>query len=228
MPLEAPNNSPHSQSWFITSRLGDYEGEVRVNLLRVMTICTFYTVHLINMRWFMPDAPSVTAFHRQVSLAATFGLMIGVVAAITLSRHYFPAFLKYVLTLGDLLLVSMVASIPDGNTSGLTNGPNSPVVLAYFIVIAFTSLRLSLGLVWFATVGSMLCYVTLPLNAAIYTSATTHITPIRLMCTLVCLGGVGVVIGQGVRRTRALAEDFLHRTNRRQDSSSQNRAEAQA
>lgn len=207
-----PSSKERPQPWYITSRLGDYEGETRANLLRLIAICALYVVHLLNIYGFAENSKELTGFHQQVSLVATFGLMLAAITSLALTRQFFPATIKYLTTFGDLALITMAASIRYG-ASDQIEGPNSPLVLAYFIAIAMTSLRLSLGLVWFATLGSMACYLALVgMVDSKWFDANHAVAPVRQLFTLLCLGSVGVVIGQGVRRTRAIAEDFLKRT----------------
>ena len=47
--------------------------------------------------------------------------------------------------------------------------------------------------------------------------ADQAVAQVRQLLTVICMGSVGVIIGQGVRRTRAIAEDFVKRTQASQN-----------
>ena len=64
--------SPAEREWYIVGRWEEFEGEGRANLLRLIGVCAFYAVELINYHGlnlgFLQMAPVVDrAFH----LAAT-------------------------------------------------------------------------------------------------------------------------------------------------------------
>ena len=67
-----------------------------------------------------------------------------------LSRRWVPPALKYVVTAWDLLLVTTLVV--------LAGGPRSPLVILYFLIIAAAPLRLSIRLVYAATLLSLLAY----------------------------------------------------------------------
>lgn len=210
--LKPPPAINPSLPWHITSRLGEYEGEARVNFLRLLAICSLYSVHLLNYFFFSTPELGLQNFHRMISLIAGLGVVFAATSSVMLTKQFFPAWLKYFMTLGDLALITIAASIPYGQ-GAQPEGANSPLVLAYFLVIAMTSMRLSLGLVWFATLGSMACYYALVgMVDKTWFDADHAVAPVRQLFTVICLGSVGVIIGQGVRRTRAIAEDFVKRT----------------
>ena len=45
------------RQWFIVERWQEYEGEGRANLLRIVAIGSFYTVHLLNYIKVIGDNP---------------------------------------------------------------------------------------------------------------------------------------------------------------------------
>src|SRR6185295_18246765 len=97
----------------------------------------------------------------------------------------------------------------------LAAGPNSPLVLAYFVIIALAALRFSLGLVWFSTLGAMAGYWLLvgleDAKTSRWFDAQHAVPPVTQLITLLSLGLTGIVIGQVVRRVRAIADEYSAR-----------------
>ena len=82
----------------------------------------------------------------RMAAGATAGLVaLGVL--LCLRGRIFPAALKYISIACDVVLVTATAS--------LGSGPNSPLVLVYFLIIALATLRFSLPLIWCTTIGSI-------------------------------------------------------------------------
>jgi hypothetical protein len=97
----------------------------------------------------------------------------------------------------------------------LAAGPHSPLVLAYFLIIAMAALRFSLGLVWLTTLGAMAGYWLLvgieDLKTSRWFDASHAVAPVEQLITLVSLGLAGIVIGQVVRRVKSLAAEYAAR-----------------
>lgn len=201
------------RQWFIVGRWQEYDGEARANLLRIIAIGAFYVVQLIHYYFFTDQSEAVRAFHLRATAIAVAWSMIALAVRLCLRRQIFPAALKYCTTACDLLLLTGLAS--------LAAGPHSPLVLAYFLIIAMAALRFSLGLVWFATLGAMAGYWLLvgieDLKTSRWFDATHAVAPVEQLITLVSLGLAGIVIGQVVRRVQAMAAEYATRvveTNR--------------
>lgn len=200
-----PTREPTNQSWYVVSRWQEYEGEGRVNLLRVLAVAGFYAVQLVHFLGFSDHSPAEQQFHRYATLLAAAWLFVCFGILIALQRRFFPFYLKYVTTLADLLLVSALAS--------LGNGPASPLTNVYFIVLAAAALRLSLPLVWFATPVTMVCYLSLVALKDGKWFDEVHSTPVvNQLAMLLSLLLTGIVLGQVVRRARWLAEDYARRS----------------
>jgi hypothetical protein len=92
------------------------------------------------------------------------------------------------------------------------HGPNSPLVFVYFVIIALSALRFQLPLIWCATLGSMLGYLLLLGLADKTWFDNDHVVPvIEQLVVLLSLAWTGIMVGQVVRRVRALADDYAHR-----------------
>ena len=87
-----------------------------------------------------------------------------------------------------------------------------PLVLAYFLVLALAAVRFSLGLVWFATLGSMAGYMALVgLTDKSWFDADHSVPPVTQLITVLSLALTGIVLGQVIRRMRSLAEEYSAR-----------------
>jgi len=202
------------RQWYIVERWQEFEGEGRTNLLRILAIGAFYLVELVNYHWIAPGAENAefTAYHQKVTALAVAATMVSLAVLLCLRLHVFPAFLKYVSTGCDLLLLTALASVDHGKGSLLADGPESPLVLVYFLIMALAALRLSLGLIWFATLGSMAGYMALVgLADKTWFDADHAVAPVTQLITVLSLILTGVVLGQVVRRVRSLAEEYESR-----------------
>jgi len=203
----ATTTAPAERQWYIVGRWQEYEGESRANLLRIAAIGVFYGVQLVHYYVFSARTAAETQFHQQATAIAVAWTMAALGIMLSLRRQIFPAALKYCTSACDLVLLTSLAA--------LAAGPHSPLVLAYFVIVALAGLRFSLGLVWFTTLGAMLSYWLLVGIADWRTSRwfdSRHaVAPVEQLLTLASLGITGIVIGQVVRRVKALAGEYAQR-----------------
>jgi hypothetical protein len=133
--------------------------------------------------------------------------MMSLATLLCLQLRIFPAWLKYATTLGDVVLLTTTLMIADG--------PRSPLVVGYFLVIPLAALRFQLPLVWCATVASMLGYLWIAWLSEMPGTPLENrglaVPGYYQLITLLALFLTGVVLGQIVRRVRAMAEDLLRR-----------------
>ena len=130
--------------------------------------------------------------------------MVALGVLLCLRRHVFPAVLKYLSTSCDVILLTATASIG--------NGPHSPLVFVYFLIIGLATLRFSLALIWYASIGVILGYmVTVGLSDPTWFDAEHTVPPVEQMVMLLSLAPTGIVLGQAIRRVRAMADDFARR-----------------
>ncbi len=205
------------RQWYIVGRWQEYEGEGRTNLLRIVSIGVFYLVELANYHWLSLGSgnPDFTAYHQKVTALAVAWTMVSLAVLLCLRLRVFPAVLKYVSTGCDLLLLTALASVDHGNSSPAPDGPHSPLVLVYYLVLALAAVRFSLGLVWFATLGSMAGYLALVgLKDQQWFDQHHTVPPVTQLITVLSLALTGIVLGQVVRRVRSLAEEYATRLGR--------------
>ena len=72
----------------------------------------------------------------------------------------------------------------------IADGPRSPLVVAYFLVIALAALRLSLPLMWMATLGSMAGYLFLLGYVDYYAAGTKAMSVLRAIISADRFGGL--------------------------------------
>jgi len=206
-PAQATNDtrSVENRQWFIVGRWQEYEGESRANLLRIVAVGMFYSIELVRFYGFEKAAAEQLPFHRQATLIAAAWTLVALAIWICLRLRIFPAGLKYASTACDILLLTSLAALN-------APGPFSPLVLGYFLIIAMAALRFSLGLIWFATLASMLGYWSLVgLVDKTWFDADHAVQPVRQLVTLLSLALTGVVLGQVIRRVKHMASDYAQR-----------------
>jgi hypothetical protein len=211
--LRAPDRE---RQWFIVSRWQEYEGEARANLLRTIGIGAFYIIELMNhgVQIGAMQLPQVVddRFHQAMTALAVAWTMVALLTLVCLRTHVFPAALKFATTACDVALLTAVLIIAEG--------PRSPLVVGYFLIIALAALRLSLRLVWLGTIGSLAGYVFLLGYVKFYATAehaaTMSVPRYYQLIVLVALALEGIILGQVIRRVRAMAEHFVRRVARGQ------------
>ena len=196
--------APADRQWFIVGRWQEYEGEQRANLLRILAIGAFYIVQLLQFYVFSSRDAAQTAFHQQATAIAVAWTMLALAVLLCLRRQIFPAALKFGSAACDVLLLTALAS--------LGGGPTSPMVIAYPLVIALAALRFSMTLVWFSTLAAMVGYWSLVGMADKTWFDSDHATPlVTQLVTLLSLAMTGLVLGEVVRRVKAMAAEYAER-----------------
>ncbi|MGA2033181.1 MAG: hypothetical protein ABSG68_13060 [Thermoguttaceae bacterium] len=194
------------RQWFIVGRWHEYEGEARANFLRIAGIGAFYCVELTNYYTGVVDRP----FHQAITGLALLWAMVGLGVLYCLARHIFPGFLKFASTAADIVLLTAILMVADG--------PKSPLVVGYFLVITLATLRFSLRLVWFATVAAMAGYLFLLGFARWFTERDVRIPRYHQAIFLLALALTGIVLGQAIRRVRRMAREYAARLESRDQS----------
>lgn len=205
--------APGEREWFIVGRWEEFEGEGRANLLRLIGVTAFYAVELVNYHGLhlgFVEMPRVVErpFHLAVTMLTVTWAMVCLAVLVARRQRVFPASLKFFSTGADLVLLTSVLCLADG--------PRSPMVVVYFLIIALAALRFSLRLIWFATGGAIAGYLFL-LGFARWGSIPGWEKPDmtvprhQQVIFVIALALTGIVLGQIVRRVRHLAEHFARR-----------------
>lgn len=196
------------RQWFIVSRWQEYDAERRANLLRVVGIAAFYLVHLANYhRWFgLPEIPGVDRrFNQEVTALAVAWVVMALAVRVALDSRLFPRSMKFITTVADIVLLTLVIGIGDG--------PKSPLVVGYFLILAVAALRFSLPLIRCATFAVMAAYVALLVDAKWFAASDKAVPVHARLIMLLALGLAGVTLGAVVRRVRRMAVEFADRVN---------------
>ena len=185
-----------------------WAGEVRVNLIRLAAILVFYGYHLLNV-YILSDDPSVGGqFHASVSALVLAWSSEVLLLYFCLSRRWMPPGLKYMATGVDIIIITAVLMV--------SATPASPLVVLYFLVIAAAPLRLSLRLIYVATLGSMVGYILFVGYYALfamgaeryYSDASVRIPRTNQVILVLALGAAGLLAGQAVRQSKRLISGY--------------------
>jgi hypothetical protein len=196
------------RQWFIIGRWEEYEGEGRANLLRIVGIGVFYCVELLNYYYFQIVDER---FHHTVTALAVAWTMLALGTFLCLQRQVFPPALKYVTTGADVLLLTGILLVADG--------PRSPLVIGYFLVIALAALRFQLRLIWFSTLCTMAGYLVVlgytkwfaGREESLFGPRDITVPRHHQLIFLLGLALCGIVLGQVIRRVQAVAAEFARR-----------------
>jgi hypothetical protein len=190
------------RQWFIAGRWQEYEGEARANLLRVAGVALFYLIEVWNYRAGGVDRH----FHLAATALAAAWAMTSWGVWVCLVRRIFPERMKFLSTAADLLLLTCVLLLADG--------PRSPLLAGYFVVISLAALRFSLPLVRMAAGGAIVSYLVVIGEAWKFRPALS-VPRYHEAIMILALALTGVIVGQVVRRVRGFAEDYARRLSGR-------------
>jgi len=208
-PSPTPSSSPNDRSWFITSRRQDYQGEERANVLRIVTVTAFYLIELandhgVNLGFIQIPKIHDQAFHQAVTAVALAWMILALGVYLCLRWQMLPARMKYLTTILDIVLLTVLLMI--------ANGPRSPMVVGYFLILAMATLRFRLPLIWCATLGAVAGYVWL-LGWAVWIEGARDVRVPRYhqLIVLTALSLCGIIQGQVIRRVHLLAVEYAKR-----------------
>jgi hypothetical protein len=168
----------------------------------------FYVRHLIDIYVNPANRTFSGRYHLWVTLIvlAWAGLVLWLHWA--LSQRRMGEKLKYVSVVWDLVMVTLLGIV--------ARGPQTPLMLLFFIVIASAPLRLSLRLVWVATLGAMVGYAVVLAYYAwwligwdkYYATPELRIPRSSEAIWILALGVAGLLAGQAVRQMRRISTGY--------------------
>jgi hypothetical protein len=196
-------------AWDVVRRVFSYRGEERANLVRIFAIAAFYAIEMINHHGLslgfieLEQVEGVDQrFHAAVTALTVAWIASAAAVWILLRNRRFPPALKYVSTGVDVALLTSILLIADG--------PKSPLLVVYFIILAGAPLRLSLPLVRFTTVATIAGYVVL-IGDAWMRRPELRVPRYQQLMTILALALAGVALGQLMRALREAAEAYATR-----------------
>jgi hypothetical protein len=193
--------------WEDARRIEAWAGEVRVNLIRLAAIIAFYGHHLLNVYVFHRQDESIAgSFH--TAATALIVAWTGSVLALhyCLSRRWVPPALKFVAVGWDILMITALLVI----LASVAHEPKSWLAVLYLLVIATAPLRLSLPLIWLATLGSMAAYLAYLgyLKYWLLLPDEARLSRPNQVIFELALGAAGIIAGQMVRQAHRLTEGY--------------------
>ena len=201
-----PEGTTPDFPWHVASRLGEIDGEARANVLRAAGIALFYGTELAAYHGVALGSLGLSYArsaleHEVISLLAGAWALLSLAVLALVRRRFVPPALKFLTTAGDLVLLTAILATSDG--------PKSPMIVGYLLVVVLAATRLSLPLVRAATVGAGVSFLVL-LGVA---RARDAASPPRYhqLVFLLAIGFLGVMLGQLVRRARRVAEEYAER-----------------
>ncbi len=162
----------------------------------------FYGHHLVNVYLIGDDASLKGDYHVVVTTLVLAWALAVLVIHFCLMQRWIPPGLKYAVTTWDLLLITTLLMIGgDGRTV---------LAVLYFLVIAAAPLRLSLPLVWVATLGAMAAYAFFLgyLRWQLEQPAEQRPSRPQQIVLLLALGAAGILAGQSVRQCRRIVQGY--------------------
>ncbi len=198
------DNTRSDDRWLVVSRWLEYEGESRAALLRVVFVAAFYGAQLLHFTVFAQRTEAEQTFHRQATFVAAGWLCVSLAVLVMLTRRWLPSWLKFATVGVDLVLLTLLAD--------LGSGPGSPLVYAYWVVIALAGLRCNLALIWFGTIAAMASYLFLvAMRDPVWFDVEHTTAPITQLMVHLSLAASGLVVGQLVRMMRQVTEEVFAR-----------------
>ncbi|MEW4451357.1 hypothetical protein AB1L30_01610 [Bremerella sp. JC817] len=197
------------RQWFIVRRWQAYAGELRALVIRAVSVVVLYGFHLVSHFGETPEVQETFAeMHRRLTIISVLMLVVSLLTLLLILKRVLPGWLAFLTTAVDLLAVTAVIAS--------TGGPmRSALMGGFFLVIAMAGLRFDLRLVWFATLGSMAGFMAaVGIQDPSWFDADHVVPVIYQQGMLVCLAATGLVIGQIVRLSRPLAEEYHARVER--------------
>ena len=201
-------DSRHDPSWFIAERWQHYDGEQRANYLRILSVGTFYTIHLLN--YYRPiglfdfTAQPSRIFHQAVTVLAAAWILMALAVDMSLRQRFFPRWLPFGTTACDLLFLTSILCLGKGQLS--------PLVIGYVLIIIIATLRVSLRLVRATTAGALFGYLFVlavgKWPETFGAVATGRLPRYSQVMTLLAIAISGIMLGQLIRQVRHMAETY--------------------
>lgn len=201
---ESPLLRLSEPSWRIAVRWQEYDGELRACLIRVLAVVLFYGIFLTQYRT-LTEQEGGSLLHQRVTAIALAWLLLSLGTVLCLLARMLPAWLKYLTTMIDVLLLTALCWIG--------HGPNSPMVSGFFLILSMAALRFRIGLIAVATLASITGYMALVGSRDDAWLDSDHTTPVlQQSITIASLVCVGWVLGQCIHVARRVAMSYQTRT----------------
>lgn len=175
--------------------------EAQTNRLRLIAIAVFYAIELVNyygldLGFIQVPAVVDRPFHESATALAACWVIVAIATRFLRLSGIWQRGLPFLATAADLVLLTCMLMIADG--------PRSPLVVAYFVILAGAALRLELPLVQYTTVGTICCYLYLSGFARWFTNRELYVPRYHQLIFIAALALTGIILGQVVRAVHQL------------------------
>ncbi|MEQ1906692.1 MAG: hypothetical protein ABL888_21075 [Pirellulaceae bacterium] len=191
--------------------------ELRVNLIRIISISAFYLIHLWNylapklgaaVSGFIGLGDVTVSFPRHIAVTTLClaWLMVAFIVHFLIDQRKVSDRLTLWSTLADIALLTAILSV--------SSGPAGPMVAGFFLILMLTGLRFNLRLVRIATVAAAIGYLTVLAvsrwpQGILENNELTTVPRYHQVMILVAIIISGVIMGQIVRHAYAVCADSL-------------------
>ena len=203
---------PTDEVWADARRLESWAGELRINLIRLVAIAAFYGYHLLDAYLLRPDEFALRgAYHTLVSVLAFVWAIGALTLQLYLLNRWLTAALMYLATGWDLVMVTAVLMAG--------RDPHNVFMALYVIVVAAAALRLSLPLIYAATLGAMVAFLCFHgyVRFGLETPPADRLSRAQQTIFLLALAVTGLIAGQVVRQARRLVKGHAAQVMHRQE-----------
>lgn len=203
-PMRIPPFQLSEPSWRIAVRWQEYDGELRACLIRMLAVVLFYGIFLTQYRTLAAQEGG-SLLHQRVTAIALAWLLLSLGTVLCLLARMLPVWLKYLTTLIDVALLTALCWVG--------HGPDSPMVMGYFLILSMAALRFRIGLIALATLASIAGYMALVGSRDDTWWDSNHTTSVlQQSITVASLVCVGWVLGQCIHVARRVAMSYHVRT----------------
>jgi len=191
--LLGPENPPETLVWL--QRRQTWAGDRTANRIRLVVLAIFAINECIN--YFALHVVDQRFHHGSLLIVAMWFLCAGIFAWM-LRRHYLPRSSPYIMVSVDLLWITWLLFLADG--------PKSPLVGIYFLIIALTGMRLNPRVSFYSGIAAVVGY--LSVLEFVKTKAPQFMIP-RFQETIVMLSllSMGIIMAHLGSRVLALFEE---------------------
>jgi hypothetical protein len=139
--------------WQVFQRVREVDSALQLNIVRLVAIIGFYSIHLFTYFSNNNLLESDIQFHWGATWIGLGWLLMTLATFIAYFAQHLPRYAKYFSTIVDVLLLTALAAIGAKT--------NASIIVVYFVIVTSAMLRFSKWLVAVATLGCCLGFMAL-------------------------------------------------------------------
>ena len=148
--LSMEPNANDQADWIVFQRIQEVKSASQINLIRFVSVTLFFSI-LTGLYLAAGRPEEQTKYWLSSARVCGIWLVVVSLVVVALKRRKVPSILKYATSLCDVVLLTTIASVGAKAESTL--------VIAFFIIVASTFLRLSIKLILSATALCIVAYL---------------------------------------------------------------------